>query len=122
MLFKEDNKSNMKYRGFFTRLSSKFRVHSIGTRVILGFVMMSLLTALSISLGSTVVNYYNTRQQSLDRLESATSLRKIEIQNWNDALQNELLFALNDIYSFEQIPVVLTLAHTHQYYDWYIYL
>lgn len=78
-----------------------------------------MLSALGITIGSIVVSYYNGYNQALDRLKSAQSLKSVEIINWENSLQNELLFALNDSYNFEQIPIALTLAKSNQFYDWY---
>jgi len=106
-------------KAILTQWKKWFRIQSIQRRILFGFVLLSMLSALGITVGSILVSYYNGYNQALDRLKSAQSLKNVEITNWQNSLQTELLFALNDSYNFEQIPIALTLAKSNQFYDWY---
>ncbi|NWF64549.1 MAG: HAMP domain-containing protein [Chloroflexi bacterium] len=110
----------MMFQPWYHSLKNWFRVQSIQRRILFGFVLLSALSALAITVGSVAVSYYNGYSQAIDRLDSARSLKNAQILNWRNALQDELLLALNDSYNFEQIPIALKLANNNQFYDWYI--
>ena len=76
---------------------------------------MALLPAIAIAAGSTVVGYYNGRQQALDRLESVAALQELEISTWMQDMQSELTVASNDEYGLERVQVVLDLARDNKY-------
>ena len=101
------------------KITDWFRNQPIRTRILLSFVLMSSITGLGVSAGSLVAGYINGRQQAVDRLESALSLKRMGVENWLESLQNELLIVLNDSYNSEQIPVVLKVAQAHHYFAWY---
>jgi hypothetical protein len=109
-----------KGRRIFRRLPEWFKPWTIRTRILIGFVLITLITAVAISTGSSLVGYYNGRQQALDRLESAASFKEIELKAWTEKLQNELLIAINDSSQPEQTSVILDLVRSHQYYAWYV--
>jgi len=92
---------------------------TIRARLLVGFVLMALLPAIGISVGSVVLGYYNGQQQALDRLESVAALKESEISAWMDSLRNELVAPLSPEYAQERPRVVLTLARDHMYYDFY---
>ena len=92
---------------------------TIRARLLVGFVLMALLPAIGISVGSVVLGYYNGQQQALDRLESVAALKESEISAWMDSLRNELVAPLSPEYAQERPRIVLTLARNHMYYDFY---
>ncbi len=92
---------------------------TIRTRLLVSFVLMTLLPAIGISLGSGIVGYYNGRQQAIDRLESVAALRESALRNWVQSLQEELVIAANTDCAFERISVVLSLARDEKFYEFY---
>ena len=80
---------------------------------------MALLPVIAVSAGSIAVGYVNGRQQALDRLESVAALKEGEIDAWAHSLQNELLVALNEEYALDRARVVLDLAQSEKYVDFY---
>ncbi len=92
---------------------------TIRTRLLVGFVLVALLPAIGISLGSGIVGYYNGRQQATDRLESVTALKESAIHNHVQSLHEELVIASNTDCAFERISVVLNLAQDDKFYDFY---
>lgn len=97
----------------------KFKISTIRARLLISFVLMTLLPAIVISLGSAAVGYRNGRQQAISQLESAAALKQLAIQSWVHSLQEELVIASNTEGEFERISVVLDLARDNQYYDFY---
>ncbi len=97
----------------------KIRAGSIRARLLVGFVLMALLSAIGISAGSVVVGYVNGSQQVQERLDSVAALKALAIRNWANDLQNGLLEAVNDQSADARISIVLDLARGHQYYEWY---
>jgi len=96
-----------------------FKISTIRARLLVCFVLMTILPALGISAGSVAVGYYNGRQQAIDRLESVAALKESTIRGWIHALQEELVIASNTDCAFERISVVLNLAQDNKYYDFY---
>jgi nitrate/nitrite-specific signal transduction histidine kinase len=92
---------------------------TIRTRLLVSFVLMTLLPAIGISLGSGIVGYYNGRQQAIDRLESVATLKESALRNWVQSLQEELVIAANTDCAFERISVVLNLARDDKFYEFY---
>lgn len=92
---------------------------TIRQRLMLSFVLVALLPALAISVGSLILGYTNGRQQVLDRLNSVASLKEVEITSWLDARNNELIFLSNSNYNLERIQTVLKLSSQDKYYDFY---
>lgn len=88
---------------------------TIRFRLLLGFVLMALITALTIAAGSMVMGFLNGRQQALDRLESVVSLKELEINDWIEKLQNDLVSVSNEEYALERMRVVLDLAQSNKY-------
>ncbi|MBI3915092.1 MAG: GAF domain-containing protein [Chloroflexi bacterium] len=97
----------------------KIRAGSIRARLLIGFVLMALLSAIGISAGSVIVGYVNGSQQVQERLDSVAALKALAIRNWVSTLQNGLLEAVNDQSADARISIVLDLARAHQYYEWY---
>ncbi len=80
---------------------------------------MAVISALGISLGSTIVGYVNVRQQVQDRLDSVSASKMLALRNWTSDLQNGLLIAVNDQSADERINITLDFAGADQYYTWY---
>jgi len=95
------------------------RPTTIRTRLLICFVLMTLLPAIGISVGSGIVGYYNGRQQAIDRLGSVAALKESALRNSVQALHEELVIASNTDCAFERISVVLDLAQDHKYYEFY---
>lgn len=100
-------------------VSKRLEPTTIRARLLVGFVLMALLSAIGISIGSVVVGYFNAQQDALNQLESVAARKQVEIKFWTDSLQNELAAALNEEYAFERASVVLDLAQENKYYDFY---
>ncbi|MBN1137190.1 MAG: GAF domain-containing protein [Anaerolineae bacterium] len=97
----------------------KPRSTSIRANLLIGFVGMALLPAMAIAAGSSLVGYYNGRQQALDRLQSVAALEELEINTWLQALQSELTTTANEEYGLERVQVVLDLARDNKYLNAY---
>ncbi|MBN1317139.1 MAG: GAF domain-containing protein [Anaerolineales bacterium] len=92
---------------------------TIRLRLLIGFVLMALVPALAIAAGSTIMGFYNGRQQAHDRLESVASLKELEINAWIEKLQNDLVSVSNEEYALERMRVVLDLAQSNKYLNAY---
>jgi len=92
---------------------------TIRTRLLVCFVLMTLLPALGISMGSGVVGYHNGRRQAIDRLGSVAALKESALRNAVQSLHEELVIASNTDCAFERISVVLNLAQDDKFYDFY---
>jgi len=92
---------------------------TIRTRLLVCFVLMTLLPAIGISVGSGVVGYYNGRRQAIDRLGSVAALKESALRNAVQSLHEELVIASNTDCAFERISVVLNLAHDNKHYEFY---
>jgi nitrate/nitrite-specific signal transduction histidine kinase len=97
----------------------RIRGGSIRARLLVGFVLMALLSAIGISAGSVIVGYVNGSRQVQERLDSVAALKALAVKNWANDLQNGLLIAVNDQSADARINIVLDLARGHQYYEWY---
>jgi len=97
----------------------KVKIGTIRARLLVSFVLMTLLTATVISLGSAAVGFQSGRQQALRQLESAAALKDAAIQTWVRSLQQQLVVASNSQGESERITVVLDLARSNAYYDFY---
>jgi signal transduction histidine kinase len=95
------------------------RPTTIRTRLLVCFVLMTLLPAIGISVGSGIVGYYNGRRQAIDRLGSVAALKESALQNSVQSLHEELVIASNTDCAFERISVVLDLAQDNKYYEFY---
>ncbi len=92
---------------------------TIRTRLLVCFVLMTLLPAIGISVGSGIVGYYNGRQQAIDRLVSVAALKESALRNAVQSLHEELVIASNTDCAFERISVVLNLARDNKHYEFY---
>ncbi len=94
---------------WWQRVKESFQPGTIRSRLRISFVLMVLLPAIAIILGSTLAGYYNSQNQSLERLESIATLKQFEIKAWTTTLQTQLANAINEQYSSERASVVLQL-------------
>ena len=101
------------------KLGQEAQPITIRARLLLGFLLLALLPALAITVGSTALGYVNGRQQTLDRLESVAALREIELDTWTQSLEAELAGFLAEEYTLERVRVVLVLAQKEKYIDYY---
>jgi len=97
----------------------KLQFSTIRARLLVSFVVVTLLPAIGISVGSAIVGYRSGRQQAIGRLESAAALKELAISGWVQSLQQELVIASQSEGEFERISVVLDLAQENKYYDFY---
>ena len=91
----------------------------IRERLLWGFVLIALLPLLGVALGTSLVSYYNGRQQSLDRLESVAARKELAIENWANALQAELQVASQTDYSPRFVSNAMRLSNEGKRYEWY---
>lgn len=103
----------------FRRLGEKIGFTTIRGRLLISFILMTLLPALAIGAGSILVGYSNGRQQVFDQLVSLLALKEQEIGGWTAALKSELTAAVEQEYIFERIRVVLYFAEEEYYLDFY---
>jgi nitrate/nitrite-specific signal transduction histidine kinase len=96
-----------------------FRLSSIRSRLLVGFVLMALLPAMAISAGTVVLGYLNGQQQTLDRLQSVAVLKESQTSAWLDSLRNELLAPLSPEFARGRPRIILFLARDHLYYEFY---
>jgi GAF domain-containing protein/HAMP domain-containing protein len=68
---------------------------TIRSRLLIAFVLVVLLPAVVVGAGAGVVSLQRERQQAFERLETAASLREVQINDWLEDCQAELLNALN---------------------------
>ena len=97
----------------------RLKTSTIRARLLIGFVLMTLLPTIGVSVGTVAVSYISGRRQAIDRLESVAALKGQEVQEWIHALQSELVIASNTDLASERISVLLTLANDDRYYDFY---
>ncbi len=98
---------------------SWFRFSTIRGRLLVSFVLLTLLPSLAIGAGSILVVYTNGRQQVIDQLESVLALKEQEIESWSLSLKSELSSALDQEYILERINVILYFASEEYYLDYY---
>lgn len=91
----------------------------IRERLLWGFVLIALVPLLGVGIGSSLVSYYNGRQQSVDRLESVAARKELAIQIWAQSLQQELQVASQTDYSPKFVGTALRLANEGKKYAWY---
>ena len=94
-------------------------LRSIRSRVLIGFVLLTFFTALAISVGISIISYFNGRQQAQEKLESVVALKEFELMTWAESLENELLVVSNNEAAPERAVIVLDLARSNTYYEWY---
>lgn len=95
------------------------RLTSIRSRLLMGFVLMALLSALGLSAGSIIVGYYNAERQGMERLQAVATRKEAEIETWLEAIQNELIVNLTEEYASERASIVLDLARNDIYSAFY---
>jgi len=97
----------------------RFKTSTIRARLLIGFVLMTLLPTIGVSVGTVAVSYVSGRRQAIDRLESVAALKGRAVEEWINSLQTELVIASNTDLASERIGVLLTLANDDRYYDFY---
>lgn len=96
-----------------------FNMNTIRSRLLASFILMALIPAIGISVGSVVLGYINGQNQAQDRLQSIASLKENELEFWLDSLRNELVAPLSPEFAQDRPRIVLFLARDHIYYDFY---
>ena len=91
----------------------------IRERLLWGFVLIALVPLLGVGIGTSLISYFNGRQQSVDRLESVAARKELAIQTWAQALQQELQVASQTDYSPKFVSTALRLANEGKNYTWY---
>lgn len=92
---------------------------SIRAQLVLSFALVTLVTALAVGTGATLVSFYSARQQATERLESVAARKESALRERLRSVQQELVVASNTEGEFEHISIVLDLAGDHKYYDFY---
>jgi len=77
----------------FWMIGRAFRIGTIRTRLLIAFVVITLVPLTGASL-STGLNLQANRQQTLDKLELVAVLKEAEVSAWTQALHSELSTAL----------------------------
>jgi signal transduction histidine kinase len=91
----------------------------IRRRLLIWFVLIALLPVIGVGIGTSLVSYFNGRQQSIDRLESVAARKELAIQGWVESLQQELLFASQTDCSPQFVNTALRLGNEDKEYAWY---
>ena len=91
----------------------------IRKRLLIWFVLIALLPVVGVGIGTSLVSYFNGRQQSIDRLESVAARKELAIQGWVEALHQELLFASQTDCSPKFVTTALRLGNESKRYGWY---
>jgi signal transduction histidine kinase len=91
----------------------------IRVRLLVSFVLVALLPVIGVSIGSLLVNYYNGRSQSIDRLESVAARKELAISGWMASLHQELLTASQADYAPNFVANMLRLSNEGLAYPWY---
>ncbi len=109
----EKNKNN---------ISSKpgMRFQSIHWRLLIGFVLITLLSAFGMTAISILIEYKNVELLVFDRLESVSSQRQHELEYWIESVHNEMVYSLNENYALDRAQIILRLANENVYYDTYL--
>jgi hypothetical protein len=71
----------------------KRKLSTIRARLLVSFVIVTLLPTIGISVGSAIVGYRSGHQQAVGRLESAAALQELALSGWAQSLQQELVIA-----------------------------
>ena len=100
-------------------LIQRFRSLGLRNRLQVIFIAVALIPALAISVWAISVEYSNGRQQALHRLQSAASLKNLELASWINKLQSELSIPLSEEFGFERASAMLKLEEKVKYYGFY---
>lgn len=92
---------------------------SIRAQLVLTFAFVTLVTALAVGVGATLVSFVSARQQAIERLESVAARKESALRERLRSVRQELVVASNTEGEFERITIVLDLAGDHKYYDFY---
>jgi len=92
---------------------------TLRTRLLISFVLIALLPVASAAVGSIAVGVYSGRKQTLERLESVAIAKELAINQWLDALHQELTIVSTTDCAYERMWVVLNLAQDELHYDFY---
>ena len=96
-----------------------FKVSTIRARMLISFVLMTLLPTIAVGAGAATVGYYTGQQQAIDRLESVAARKELAIEGWLRSVQQELVVVSNTEGEHERISIVLDLSREDKYYDFY---
>ena len=91
----------------------------IRERLLWGFVLIALVPLLGVGVATSLVSYYNGRQQSVDRLESVAARKELAIQTWAQSLQQELQVVSQTDYSPKFVSTAMRLSNEGKQYTWY---
>jgi GAF domain-containing protein/HAMP domain-containing protein len=78
----------------FWMIGRAFRIGTIRTRLLIAFVVITLVPLIGASLGAGLGSLQANRQQTLDKLELVAVLKEAEVKAWTQALHAELSTAL----------------------------
>lgn len=106
---------------FRKRLAQVFigEARMIRKRLLIWFVVIALLPVIGVGIGTSLVSYFNGRQQSIDRLASVAARKELAIEGWVESLQQDLLFASQTDCSPQFVNTALRLGNEDKEYDWY---
>ena len=83
------------------------RINTIGSRLLIAFVLIVLLPAIVISSVSAVSGQRNGQRQVLNQLESVATLKEAEIETWLNSLTNHLPTVLAGAGAMQRANVLL---------------
>jgi nitrate/nitrite-specific signal transduction histidine kinase len=94
-------------------------LRTIRSRLIFWFVVLALTPAVTIAAGTVAVDYFNGRQQALERLSSVAALKESQVQQWLDSTENEMRTALSEEYALERARSILEMSDTPYYTEYF---
>jgi GAF domain-containing protein/HAMP domain-containing protein len=100
------------------QIAHAFRFGTIRTRLLIAFAAVALLVAVATGVTSAAVTLQNGQRQTMNQLESATTLKQREIQAWLDALASDMTILLNTERTAENAQVVLQVSPTFGSYEY----
>jgi hypothetical protein len=92
---------------------------TIRSRLFTSYVLVTLVTAVAISVATILISYLASRQQAVERLESVAARKESALLDWTHSLEQELVVAANIEGTAERIGVLLALARDDRHYIYY---
>ncbi len=93
------------------------RLTAIRTRLIVMAVLVVLLVAVALNVGSVLVGINTAQRQIFDQLRSVTALKKTTLDIWIDSLQTSLSTMLAEESGLERARLVITLSGDQKQID-----
>lgn len=100
-------------------LLSHFNPKTLRFRMLTGYVLMVLITAVSISAGTFFLGIQNARNQTSIHLSSIIQQKMLMVDAWKTQLQGDLYTALSEEYALDRIQAIIRLDLENRYSHYY---